>query len=420
MSLLVKNGGNSLPWEKPREYTQPVSANVDGIDNLYLTSQTEEERTTFSETFPEKNQYSTHISSQQASAKRQIDAHEFWDALCDFREDNPKKGVMSLRDRLELSDDEYDSLACIALGIATQETGMGWENEYKNEQDGIDGLIRKLGIIGIGEHSASSGMTQIKIYDQIKELDTWDKGILAEYGIKTSSGILGKGFDNLNDARKSAVSTMVILKNIMDNYDNYQANMNERHNEIAQQFEDKGINSQAAQETGFNYMSQIYNYFQNATPDEQMQIKDSMAGLFLAENGTTLENPSNQGKEYTEEYQLNKLNEALGKNGNIPLEAIEYIRLAMTSEDAQLDATEYCAYAWNKGVGATGMQPDRAIAEKMGIIFSNSEILGKNQYDYAANVVNYAIRYANQTTGGQDGYYAINDPLEKEEDNEAK
>ena len=419
MSLLVNNGGNSVPWEKPKENSQPISVNIDGIDNLYLTSQTEEERTTFSETFPEENQYSTHISSQQASAKRQIDAHEFWDALCDFREDNPKKGVTSLRDRLELSDDEYDSLACIALGIATQETGMGWENEYKNEQDGLDGLIRKLGIIGIGEHSASSGMTQIKIYDQIKELDTWDKGILSEYGIKTSSGVFGKGFDNLNDPKKSAVATMVVLKNIMDKYNEYQSNMNERHNEIAQEFEQKGLDPNSAQETGFNYMSQIYSHFQSATPDEQMQIKDSMAYLFLSD-AKYIENPSKQGMKYTEEYQLEKLNVALGKNGNIPLEAIDYIRLAMTSEDAQLDATEYCAYAWNKGVGATGMQPDRAIAEKMGIIFSNSEILGKNQYDYAANVVNFATRYANQTTGGQDGYYAINDPLEKEEDNEAK
>lgn len=418
MTNSVNNISSGLPWDRTRVNSSVQNVNIDDIDELYLTTKTETERTTFSETFPEEERFSTNLSPQAKSSKFQIDAYEFWDTLCQAREDNPKNGTTSLRDKLNLTDDQYDSLACIALAIATQETGMGWETEYKNEQSGAWANIRKLGIIFFNDKSASSGLTQIKLYDQMEEMDTWHKGILSQYGIETSAGILGKGYDNLNDPQKSAVATMVVLQSIMTKYDDYQDVMNNKHDELTQKFEAEGQDAQTCEEIGFDYMSQIYEKYQNSTDEEKLEIRDSLKYLFLAQDGTTLDNPSKSGKEYTEEYQLQRLQNALG-DLDFPNEAIEYVRYAMTSEVSQMDMTEYCAYAWNKGTGTTGMQPDRAIAEKLGIILSNPEDFDYEQY--AANVVQLATHYAEQTTQqGNDGYFAINDSIQDYNENQFK
>ena len=58
---------------------------------------------------------------------------------------------------------------------------------------------------------------------------------------------------------------------------------------------------------------------------------------------------------------------------------------------------EYMAYGWNKGTGATGMQLDRMLAEKVGTIMQNPEDLDYDQF--TTNVATMAARYANQSVG---------------------
>ena len=60
-----------------------------------------------------------------------------------------------------------------------------------------------------------------------------------------------------------------------------------------------------------------------------------------------------------------------------------------------MNMTEYCAYAWNKGTGETGMQLDRLLADKIGTILYNPEDFDYDQF--TVNVSTLAFMYANQT-----------------------
>ena len=59
-----------------------------------------------------------------------------------------------------------------------------------------------------------------------------------------------------------------------------------------------------------------------------------------------------------------------------------------------MNKTEYCAYAWNKGTGKTGMQLDRLLADKVGTILSNPEDFDYDQF--TVNVSTLAFMYSNQ------------------------
>ena len=61
-----------------------------------------------------------------------------------------------------------------------------------------------------------------------------------------------------------------------------------------------------------------------------------------------------------------------------------------------MNMTEYCAYAWNKGTGTTGMQLDRLLADKIGTILSNPEDFDYDQF--TVNVASLAEKYASQSS----------------------
>ncbi|MBE7708446.1 MAG: hypothetical protein E7Z88_07050 [Cyanobacteria bacterium SIG27] len=454
----ANNPNFNMPWQ--RQNTNPnstparwVDSSLNEIEALYFTNDTEKERTTFKGTFTE---YNTNISDHEASAGA-TEGYQFYKALIDCKENNvskdgkPRTGLM---ERLNISSEEYDAFACIALAIGSQETGLGYEIEYTNENTTLEDVndlrdvgdlvhtygrkfgkafiampvIRNIaGLFGVKDDSASSGITQLKIYDQMQEMSEWEKGILKEYGIETSK-LLGKGFDNLaSDPEKSAVATMVVLKRIKDNYseningdnvDSYKGTMTKAFNELQEEYIAKGESPQEALEKGFDSLANIYNYYQSINDeDKKLEIRTAIKDAFIAYDDSTLEErQDSQGNrikdiELVEEYQIQKLQEALGGNVSFSAEDLNYIRFAMCSEDAQMDVAEYCAYAWNKGTGESGMKPDRLISEKLGIIFSDPEIFDYNQY--TANVVTIASHYANQITEDENGYFLINDNLKE-------
>lgn len=427
----------NMPWAREKVdngYKAPYcgDSNLNGIDHLYFTDDREEDRTTFDGTF---YLYNTQISDAELSSGA-TQGYNFYKSLIDCKYDNyGSNGLkrVGLMEKLNLTSEEYDSLACIALAIASQETGMGGETGYKKENTkfgDIDSFAdfgdflytnaRKAFITVFGENSASSGITQLKIYDQIQDMDEWHKGILREYGIEAKN----KGYDNLaKDPEKSAVATMVVLKLIKDNYDtnvnndeidSYKATMDKAFNEMQNEYSSKGISNEDALNKGFDKLADIYNYYQNTDEETKLAIRTAFKDVFLAANDTTLKDKKGNSKQFVEEYQINQLNDALGGNIEFTKEDLGYIRFAMCSEEAQMDVSEYCAYAWNKGTGRTGMQIDRLISEKLGIIFSDPEDFDYNQY--TANVVTIATHYSNQITEDENGYFLLNEPFEKDEE----
>ena len=59
-------------------------------------------------------------------------------------------------------------------------------------------------------------------------------------------------------------------------------------------------------------------------------------------------------KEYNEEIQLEELNKLLGGNPKLNSSDLDIIRYSLTTSGSEMNMTEYCAYAWNKGTGTTG------------------------------------------------------------------
>ena len=145
---------------------------LEDISILYTTDKKEEDRTTFEETF---NNVYVNDSGQ---------GQKFLSGLIDNKE--------NLMKELGLTEDQYDSLACTALALASQETGMGQEEGYNEENKGIGklfrGILKQIDVLR-GGASASSGLTQMKIYDFINDptkLSEEQKNILKEYGITDS------------------------------------------------------------------------------------------------------------------------------------------------------------------------------------------------------------------------------------------
>ena len=134
--------------QNPQYQNKVINNNFDieDVSILYTTEKDEHERSTFEETFNE-----TAVSSDK-------DGEEFLKGLIENKE--------SLSKDLGLSDDEYDAFSFISLALASQETGMGNENGYEEENRGLGKLARDFGkFIDVltGGKSASSGLTQMKI-----------------------------------------------------------------------------------------------------------------------------------------------------------------------------------------------------------------------------------------------------------------
>ena len=402
------SGNSSFPWIKTSTDNSKNDLRMNLLKEFYATNLPEDERGTFDESFPEGARLKVENEHLYTKGSDCSQPYEFYNSLIDNKE--------YLTNTLDLSSEEYDALTCIALGLASQETGMGMEDGYLEEQSGLYSLARKIGITFGSKHSASSGLTQIKIFDQMENMERFYSSIMKQKGVDAKS----KTSDNLNNPEYSAIATMVVLKTIMLNYENYEKTMNENHQNLAEQFENQGINSQEAEEKGFDYLSQIYQKYQNSSDEEKIEIRLAFKQLLKSTDGSTKENPSPDGEKYTEEIQFERLKEALGSDVALEDDALSYLKLALSSEICQMDKVEYCAYAWNCGTGETGMQPDRIMAEKIGIILSNPEDFDYDQY--AANVIALSEKYAQQVTGydnTDDAYIALKEALE-EDDKEEK
>ena len=351
---------------------------LEDISILYTTDKKEEDRTTFEETF---NNVYVNDSGQ---------GQKFLSGLIDNKE--------NLMKELGLTEDQYDSLACTALALASQETGMGQEEGYNEENKGIGkffrGVLKQIDVLR-GGASASSGLTQMKIYDFINDptkLSEEQKNILKEYGITADGVAKNNLYDNPD---KAAIATMVVLKSLTEKYDDYKEVLSTEN----QKLEDKlGITSEAEKEElkakGNDLLAQISKAYENNGDDKKKSnIRTAFKEWLLAKNDT--KKGDKVDKEYNEEIQLEELNKLLGGSPKLETSDIDLIRYALTSNGSEMNMTEYCAYAWNKGTGETGMQLDRLLADKIGTILANPEDFDYDQF--TVNVSTLASKYANQT-----------------------
>lgn len=353
--------------------------NLDDISILFTTTQKEEDRTTFNETF------------NCTEVKNSSQGEKFLSGLKDYKN--------MLSKDLGLTDDQYDSLACIALALASQETGMGEESGYSSENSGIGkfirGIAKQIDVL-TGGSSASSGLTQMKIYDFLNgdTLSDDQKSILKKYGIEAKSISNNNLYDNPN---KSAIATMVVLTSIYDNYDDYKEVLASEHEDIGNSIAETPEKLEEIEEYGNEILSNIYDIYQNSSDDQKIEIRETFKQWLLAKNGSK-EGDKGVDDDYNEEIQLNKLNEIL-KNNNadftLEQESLHFIRYALTADDKAMNVTEYCAYGWNKGTGTTGMQLDRMLAEKIGTILYNPEDFDYDQF--TTNVATLSKKYAEQS-----------------------
>lgn len=392
VTMSTNVGNYQLPWLRQTSDTSGINSwrklSPNCIDELYATNLKEEDRGNFEETFPEGARFKIVDEHLYTPNSESSQPYDFYNSLIDNKQ--------YLTNTLDLTSEEYDALSCIALALASQETGMGYEEGYNEENTFKGGILRKLGIFFTSDNSASSGLTQIKIYDRAQEFVQIYRSIMQQRGVKFD----GKVSDNLDDPEKSAIATMVLLKTISLKYNDYEKTMNEKNEELKQEFANQGIDPQEAENKGFDYLSQIYQAYQNSTDEQKVEIRVAFKQLLKSTDGSTRENPSPDGKEYTEEIQFERLQEALGDNVVLEDDALSYMKLALSNEICQMDMIEYCAYAWNSGTGDTGMQPDRIMAEKIGIILSDPEDFDYDQY--SANVVSLTERYAQQAGNAKD------------------
>ena len=370
--------GNGLNRETKKDIK------LEDISVLYSTRQTEEKRSDFKSTFSPV----AIMNSEQGS--------KFIQGLKDNKED--------LQAKLGLSDEQYDVLACVALGLASQETGMGEEDGYVGENSGLHGFFRNIGkwfsVTFSGDGSASSGLTQMKINDFMNgdKLTDEQKQILKDYGIETWAKNLNNLFQNPD---MSAVATMVVLSSIYDKYDDYKNVLKTEHENIGNAIAESPEQLTAIKDKGNELIDNILNTYKNAPDDQKIEIRSTFKQWLLSVNGSKINDRGD--RDFNEEFQLNKLNDLL-KNNNadytLSEDSLHFIRYALTSEGEEMSVPEYLAYGWNKGTGQTGMQLDRMLAEKIGTILYNPEDFDYDQF--TTNVAMLAQKYAQQSVSEYD------------------
>ncbi len=379
--------------QNPQYQNKVINNNFDieDVSILYTTEKDEHERSTFEETFNE-----TSVSSDK-------DGEEFLKGLSENKE--------SLSKDLGLSDDEYDAFSFISLALASQETGMGNENGYEEENRGLGKLARDFGkFIDVltGGKSASSGLTQMKIYDFLKgnQISDEKKALLEKYGIKANSIVSDNLFDNPD---KAAVATMVVLTSLAENYGNYKNTLDSNNKEIFQKYSSVFSENELF-EKGQNVINDISEAYKKAPDEEKVKIRETLKQVMLSQNGSTIGQKGVEN-DFNEELQIQELNKLLAQyNVEFPAQNLDYIRFYLSSEGNEMNITEYCAYAWNKGTGETGMQFDRMLTDKIGTILSNPEDFDYDQF--TVNVATLADKYAQQSTN-ENGIDKINSALER-------
>lgn len=371
------NGIGSNSGYSPEKIEKKSGENeieLSDISILYTTEKTEDERTSFEQTYKE-----TYLDENSQGAK-------FLKGLTQHKE--------FLAETLGLTDEQYDSLACVALALASQETGMGDEDGYDSENTGVGGFVRRLAkwfdVNVMGGTSASSGLTQMKIYDFLNSdsLTQEQKDILKEIGVQAK----GVATNNLySEPDKAAAATIVVLTSIIDKYDDYTSVLENEHYALASVLNDN-LTEEERIEKGMGILSSISEVYQNASESTKVEIRSTFKQWLLSKNGSKKSDGGD--KKYNEEVQLGKLNDLLG-GFELSQDDLNYIRYALTSNGQEMNMTEYCAYAWNKGTGTTGMQLDRLLADKIGTILSNPEDFDYDQF--TVNVSTLTQKYIAQS-----------------------
>ena len=360
----------------------PLSIDMAGIDSIFVTSKKEKNRTTFNETFRE-------ITIDKRGAKQ---GKNFLQGI--------EKNKEEFCNDLKMNSEEYDALSCVALALASQETGMGLEALYKEENRGLLGMTRNIAKLfdsKKGNGSASSGLTQMKIHDFITSpsFDEDKKKLFKKYGIED----LDASTNNLYSyPDKAAAATMIVLSELVTtNYDRYKDILEENHNNLREKLNPDLSDIECAKK-GFNLIDSIKTRYNSLDDKSQEECRIAFKDWLLAYNGSVntdeykAQNPNHNNPKFFEDIQLGKLNAFMGFEEPVKQEDLDYIRYALSTKGNAMTPVEYCAYAWNKGSGATGMQFDRLIAEKIGTIFSNPENFDYDQF--SVNVSTLADKYA--------------------------
>ena len=197
---------------------------------------------------------------------------------------------------------------------------------------------------------------------------------------------------------------MVVLKSLIDNYDDYKKVLSDSHTEIAGKLND-GLSEDERIKKGDDMLASICSIYENSDDDTKTAIRSQFKQWLLAA-------PDEKDKEWNEAEQLKILNEYLSA-GTPPMSLeqadLDYIRYTLTQPGQEMSEVEYCAYAWNKGTEESGMKLDRLLADKIGTILADPENFDYDQF--TVNVSTLAEKYAQQSVN--DGGYIFDNVFEE-------
>ena len=353
---------------------------LEDISVFWETSKKEEKRSNFDETFTANSNSKT--------------GQKFLSGLIENKDD--------LCLGLGISEEQYDVFSCVALALATQETGMGKETGYLFENMPIIRDIRtflKDKEVENGGLSASSGITQAKINDFMKSLPQEDAELLRKLGIITED----LNINNLyQEPDKAAIATIVVLNSIAKNYDEYQEVLNQEHNKYETDLTEE---QKTRSEELMSSIIDIYNS-EDISDEDKKELRESFAHWILSEDNSR--KGDDVSDKFNEELNLERLNTVLKKNGfmdEINLDDIKLVRYYLTSEEQSMDLIEYYAHGWNNGTAQDGygMKPDVLLSTKIRTMFPVPEDFGYGQY--TPNVARLTEEYIAQSTDEVDDAY---------------
>ena len=199
------------------------------------------------------------------------------------------------------------------------------------------------------------------------------------------------------------------MSDLLDKYDDFTNHINDEHERIGKEISSNPKALKLAKEKGTEVIDTISKSFGKLSQQDQKELRETLQQVLLSENNSKIGDDVDD--DYNEEVQINKLNSLLEKN-NIDVEfnstVLNQVRYALTDKGSEMNETEFLAYAWNKGLGESGMKIDRILTAKVGTIFASEDSYDLKQFE--SNVANLAEKYANQSVG-EDGLTHINNYL---------
>lgn len=309
-----------------------------------------------------------------------------------------------IRSTFNMSEEKYDAFTCLALGIAARETDTGEDKEYQSENGGVGKFFRFIGKqvqMGRGADSASSGITQMKIYDFLNSNRLTSKEV--EFLKNVGIDVQDKFENNLYEKPDlAAVATLVVLNNINNNYQNYEDTVKNENSKTRERL-DKNLTDEQCYEKGGEILNKFVKFYQGVSKsDDKIELRSYFREWLMSANGSTIDQMSPKDKmnetaaakyiaqslgqevdSYNEEYNLKELNEKLSKmNAGFEFSQsdLDYMRYYLSNDENKMSRVEYCAYGWNRGTGSTGMQFDRLLDGKIESILKDPEKFEYSQY----------------------------------------